>query len=38
MFDDFLMYFAFVGTISTFIIGGMYWSLVSEERRNKGGG
>ncbi|MBD3861405.1 hypothetical protein IEE86_16895 [Bacillus sp. 28A-2] len=37
MFDDFLMYFAFVGSISTIIIGGMYWSLVREESRNKGG-
>ncbi|RAP05501.1 hypothetical protein C2W58_01933 [Bacillus pumilus] len=37
MFDDFLMYFSFVGSISTFIIGGMYWSLLREERRNKGG-
>jgi hypothetical protein len=31
------MYFAFVGSISAFIIGGMYWSIVSEDRRNKGG-
>ncbi|UNY40679.1 hypothetical protein KLEB271_gp54 [Bacillus phage vB_BauS_KLEB27-1] len=37
MFDDFLMYFSFVGSISTFIISGMYWSIVREERRNKGG-
>lgn len=37
MFDDFLMYIAFVGSITTFIIGGMYWSLLREERRNKGG-
>lgn len=37
MFDDFLMYIAFVGSISTIIIGGMYWSLVREERWNNGG-
>ncbi len=37
MFEDFLMYTAFVGSITTFIIGGMYWSLVREERRTKGG-
>lgn len=37
MLDDFLMYFAFVGSISTVIIGGMYWSIVREERWTKGG-
>lgn len=37
MLDDFLMYFAFVGSISTVIIGGMHWSLLREEKRTKGG-
>ncbi len=37
MLDDFLFYLTFVGIPAAFIIGGMYWSIVSEERRNKGG-
>lgn len=38
MFNDFLMYIAFVGSISTVLIGGMYWSIIREEIRTKGGG
>ncbi|MEC3761527.1 hypothetical protein [Bacillus pumilus] len=30
--SDLAMYGSFVGSIATVIIGGMYWSIVKEER------
>lgn len=32
--SDFAMYSSFVGSIAVVIIGGMYWSIVKEERGN----
>lgn len=32
--SDFAMYGSFVGSVAAVIIGGMYWSIVKEERGN----